>query len=120
MTTDIKHKIKLLSIGLLVIVILGYSYFRTKDLIFGIQLTVEGITQNESYATQILEITGNAKRATKITINDRAIFITEEGDFTEQLLLIPGYNIIDIQATDRFGKTKEKVFTITFSEATTP
>jgi len=115
MQDNIKKKIQMAGIVLLVIVILGYAYFRTRDLLLGVNLSINGIKQYETYTNKILNVTGNAKRAVLLTINDRKIFITENGDFNEELLLLPGYNIIDIKAEDRFGKIKEKMFKINLS-----
>lgn len=116
MQDTIKQKIKMGGVVLLCIIILGYAYFRTKDLIFGVQLKVSGITEYESRTNPLVTLSGNAQRAVELTIDGRKIFITEDGTFNEKLLLLPGLNIITVQATDKFGKSKENIYHVNLKE----
>lgn len=108
MHDDFKSKLKIGILILLFIGIASYALYRTRALIAGVHLEVHGVTQYESRTDPLVTISGNAKRATELLINGRVIYITKDGDFSEQLLLFPGYNIIKIEATDKFGKQKEE------------
>jgi Glucodextranase, domain B len=110
MHDTLKSKLKITGLAILFMIILGYTWYRTKDLIVGVRLHVSGIVDYESRTDPHITLSGNALHATKLLINGRTIFITKGGDFTEDLLLLPGYNIIEVQATDKFGKSKEQVF----------
>jgi len=114
MQDDFKSKLKIGILILLFVIIGGYTIFRTKDLIVGVRLKVSGITEYESRTDPLVTLSGNARRAVELTINGRKIFITENGDFNEKLLLLPGLNIITVQAVDKFGKSKEKIFHLNF------
>ena|SRR3989338_2809305 len=116
MQDNIKSKLKIVVIVLLFAIIIGYAFFRTKDLLFGVKLKIYDLKDYQSFEEPVITINGNAKRATELLINGRKIFITKEGSFTEKLLLLPGYNIIDIKATDRFGKSEEEVFHLNLKE----
>ena len=49
-------------------------------------------------------VRGVATRAKEITLQGRQIFIDLDGRFAEQLLLSPGYNIIELTARDTQGR----------------
>ena len=55
-----------------------------------------------------------AKNIKDISLNDRKIFIDEQGNFKEQLLLSYGYNVFKIKANDKFGRSVEKIVEIIY------
>jgi uncharacterized protein YfaP (DUF2135 family) len=57
-----------------------------------------------------LPITGNAAHAAQITINGRPIGTDRQGNFTDGVILSPGYNIVEVAETDQFGKEKTKTY----------
>jgi len=95
-------------ITIIVIIIAGYTYYQTKDLIKDPLILIDfpsnGMVLNES----LVEIKGSIKNASFITLNDRQIFVDEEGNFKENVLLFEGYNVIKIEIRDRFGRSKSK------------
>lgn len=112
-------RISVLSLFFLVIIL--YAFFRSENLIFGVKIKdvmING-TPIENYATfpnSIINITGNAINAIHLTLDGREISINKKGDFTETLALLPGYNIINIEAVDKFGKTDEKDYKLTYKQ----
>ena len=101
-------KITGLSTFFLLIVI--YAIFRSHDLILGVKIKNVNIQDGASQEDTVLQITGNAKNATNLTLNGREISIDEEGRFNETIALLLGYNIINIKAEDKFGYIDEKNF----------
>jgi hypothetical protein len=65
---------------------------------------VNGATVTSS----IMEVTGTAKNAIFLSLDGREISIDQAGDFDETIALLPGYNIINLEARDKFGHTDEK------------
>ncbi len=63
----------------------------------------------------ILKVTGNARNAVSLTLNNREISINKDGDFDETIVLLSGYNIIQIQARDKFGYVDEKNYKVMFT-----
>ena len=94
--------------ALLFIIILGYTYYKTKDLIMGVALKIEGISDGQSFVDPLIKISGSAKNAVLLSIDDREIFIDKEAKFEEKVLLLPGYNILTVKAEDKFGKKIQK------------
>ena len=108
MNQDTKKILKIVSFSILFIFIIIYSFFNTKDLIFGIKIKNINITNNINNEINIIKITGNAKNAKNLTLNGREIFIDQNGNFNETLVLLLGYNVINIKAEDKFGYKDEK------------
>ena len=92
----------------LFLIILSYTYYKTRDLLRGVVLNIGGVTNGESFTEPLVKIEGSAKNATILSINDREISVDKDANFQESLLLLPGYNILTIKAQDKFGKKAEK------------
>lgn len=85
-----------------------YIYFQAEDLIRGPILTVTVPENGTSVNNSLVEVEGRARNISRISMNDRQIFIDEEGVFKEKLLLSYGYNIITVSAEDKFGREIER------------
>ncbi len=108
---------KILQIAILVaffLFIIIYALFGSRDLIYGVKIKDVNIMDGIKVANSIIEIKGNAKNAVNLTLNGREISISETGDFNETIALLPGYNIINIRAQDKFGYTDEKNYKIIY------
>ena len=104
MTPEANSYIKI-ALGVIVLaVILSYVFVKSRDFIEGPVIIVHSPDSGETFES-LVQITGEARHISNITLNDRKIFIDEEGLFSEQLLLFEGYNIITIEASDRFKRT---------------
>ena len=100
--------IKTVVFVLLLIGILGYTYFQTQNLIMGPIIKINEPKNGVVINNSAIEVTGVTKNISGISLNGRQIFIDESGVFKEKLLLSSGYNIITLQAEDKFGReTKE-------------
>lgn len=103
----------LIGLGVLVV---GYSLFQGQKIIQGPMITVRAPLNGATYITPLIEVRGTAKNVNSITLNDRILYIDRQGNFTDSLLLIPGYNIIKIEAKDRFGAETKKMIEIIYQE----
>lgn len=112
MNTNAKKILKIAGLSIFFILIIIYAFFRSHDLIFGVKIKNVNIVDGTKVASNILEITGNAKNATNLTLNGREISIDQEGNFNETIVLLIGYNIMNIKAQDKFGYSDEKNYQI--------
>lgn len=99
------------------IVILGYGYFEARNLISGPEITITAPVNGSEVGNPLVEITGTAENIAFISLNDRQIFIDEEGNFKEPYLLSLGYNIVRINAKDKFGRGTQKIIEIVYKKA---
>jgi hypothetical protein len=97
-------------ISTLVAGFLGLIVYNIKDMVFGAPLVIhtldDGATVNDSF----VPITGSSKHAQSITINGRPIGVNNKGEFSDGVVLSPGYNIVEVAETDTFGKTKQYAY----------
>lgn len=102
--------------GILAVAAIGvYVYTNTQTLIAGPRISITSPADGALIATSsAVSVTGSVKHATHVNLNGRAITIDQHGRFREQLLLMPGYNIISIYATDRFGRTHTRELELVF------
>jgi hypothetical protein len=113
-----RRKVKLLvriwiAIGAISLIV-GYGAFRAKSLVegpdIGITSPLNGATSTESLIT----LEGYAKNISFLTLNGNKIFTNESGMFTEKVLLSYGYNIMTLEAKDRFGRTTSKTLQLIY------
>ena len=108
MTLDAKKILKIVALSLFLIFIVTFVFFRSKDLISGVKITDVNIVDGAKITDSVLKITGNARNAVELTLNDRVISIDQSGNFDETIILASGYNIVNIKAKDEFGNRDEK------------
>lgn len=113
---DGKLILKILLIAFFVLIIVGYGLFQSQKIIKGPSIVVSSPTSGEVVHQSDVDIKGVAKNISSISLNDRPIFIDEQGVFSEKLMLYPGYNIIKLRAEDKFGSSVEKDLEIVYKQ----
>lgn len=103
-----KKKIKTFVLIAFFTFIVIFSFFNAKNLIFGVKIKNVNITNNQKVINNILKVNGIAKNAKILSLNGREISIDQKGNFEETLALLSGYNLIKIEAEDKFGNVDEK------------
>jgi hypothetical protein len=97
-------------VGLLLLIV--YGIYNSRNLIFGPGLQILTPAPNSTVDEKIIEVKGRVKNATIVKLNDRPIFIDKDGYFTEKVLLYSGFNIIKIEAKDRFKQEEEEIIKV--------
>ena len=100
--------IKVLTGLLFIGIIAFYTVIQSEDFIDGPQITILSPAGGILLEEPLILIQGKAERVAEITLNGSPIFIDESGDFNEQILLVPGLNIITLEAQDKFERTVSK------------
>ncbi len=109
-----RKNIFIATVVLLLFLVVGYTLYEIQRIASGPKIIVYFPQNGATIATSTLEISGIAKNISDISLDDRKIFIDEKGNFKEELLLSPGYNIITIKASDRFGSETEKIIEVIY------
>src|SRR3989344_47986 len=91
-----------------VIALGAYGYLQSRGYLRGPVSAVEEPKNGALSTTSLITVRGNARNISFLTLNGRQIFTDEQGRFREALLLQNGYNIMTIEAKDRFGHIKTK------------
>lgn len=99
----------------LAVIVLGYAGYKMKDVFRGPKLTLASPNLTAlPLASELVTISGQATRVAHLRLNDGPIFADSQGQFAEKLLLAPGYNIIKLEARDRFGRVKTELLELTY------
>ncbi len=77
---------------------------------------VHGSVQNEDHIT----LTGVSTDIASISVNGHQIFTDQSGTFSEKLLLLDGYNVIEVRATDKFKRTTVAHVEVVHTESSRP
>ncbi|MEQ1500101.1 MAG: hypothetical protein ABL917_01865 [Parcubacteria group bacterium] len=108
MNRNAKSVLKTVLLSLLGFIIVGYSLFQAQKLISGPIIEIYTPQNGSTYNQTLIEIEGRARNISYLNLNDRPIFTDKDGYFKEKLLLSPGYNIIKLDAKDKFKTYREK------------
>jgi hypothetical protein len=111
---DGKTWLKILFFGGLLLVILGYTAFEARKILEGPALTITSPIVKGIMNDQLVEVAGIAKNIKEIKMNGSPIYIDEQGNFKENFLLISGYNIIELEAKDKFNKETKKTIELVY------
>ncbi|MFA7285774.1 MAG: hypothetical protein WC011_02925 [Candidatus Paceibacterota bacterium] len=114
MEKDFKTKLIIGATAFFSLFILVYAVFQFKDVIFGIQIQEVNIVDGSTIDQNPLRITGIARHAVYLSLNGREISIDKDGNWDETIALLSGYNIIEIEARDKFGNTDAKNYKLMY------
>ncbi|MEA2112609.1 MAG: hypothetical protein U9P50_01380 [Patescibacteria group bacterium] len=106
--------IKIILASLIVISVLSYTYYQTKDYLKGPILELDSPKNNSTHHQNSVAIEGHAKNISFISMNGRQIFTDQSGRFSEEVILSKGINIIDIFAKDKFERENEKILNLVY------
>jgi len=110
---NIKWWLGIMSCVILFVIIMIFGYEKMSFVFNGIK--IEAVLEQKDDSSLAI-VSGNAEKAVYITLNGREIFIDKEGNFSESIIILPGFSIVTLNARDKFGKTAEKKFQIVVKE----
>ncbi len=116
MTRNFASTLKIGLFVLLALVIIAYTGFQAQKLISGPIIDVYTPENGATYNQTLVEISGRAQNIAYINLDDRPIFTDKDGYFKEKILLSPGYNVIKLDATDKFKSHVEKRLAVILKE----
>jgi hypothetical protein len=94
-----------------------YTLFNSRLLRKGPEITDLNIYNGQVFNEEnLIEITGKAENISFISLNGRQIFINEDKEFREKILLTNKINLVEIFAEDKFGKNTNERMYLTLDE----
>ncbi|MFA5132367.1 MAG: hypothetical protein WC444_03515 [Candidatus Paceibacterota bacterium] len=100
---DVRKKVELYALLILILIALGYGAFRAYPLLMGPTITLYAPQDGDTVASSTFQISGQVVRAREITLQGKLITIDAEGRFVELLVANSPYTIIVMVATDQYG-----------------
>ena len=98
------------------LILAAYAYYEARGLLFGPRIEVPAGKTEVHEA--LVNIRGTASRIASLSLNGKAISVTENGVFEEPYLLAEGYNRIVLDATDKYSRKSRKVIEIVYTPST--
>ncbi len=105
--------IKWVLVGFGGVIIVGYSMFALGGLFLGPKIEVISPMGGFATTSSLVAVSGRLTRANTLVLNGATTSIDLAGNFSESLLLAEGYNIITLEATDRYKRTVEEKIEVT-------
>jgi hypothetical protein len=105
---ETKFYLKAIVIVLFLIALFGYGLYEVWDYATGPKIIITSPQNGAAVSESLITVAGQAKNTVKITLDDRPITVDEAGNFSEKMLLSYGYNVLELKAVDRFGKTTQQ------------
>lgn len=101
----------IIGVSVIILVVLGliaYAYLQSREYLRGPVIAIMEPEGGSISTTSRITLRGSSKNISFLTLNGRQIFTDEQGRFRESLFLSDGYNIMTLEAKDRFGHSVEK------------
>ncbi|MDB5237930.1 MAG: hypothetical protein JWM46_200 [Candidatus Kaiserbacteria bacterium] len=108
-------RITRVAIGIFFLVVVGYAYFELRGILFGPSVTVAGTASSTNDPS--VSIAGSAQRISSLSLNGKAVTVTQTGAFDEPYLLAPGLNRIVLEAKDKYGRDTKQIISIVYIPA---
>lgn len=99
--------LKVALFAIIVVIVIIYSFFSFRDYIEGPKIIINEPLNGSTFSTSTVTIKGQVLRIQDVTLNNKPILIDTAGNFSEVLMLLPGYNVSLISAKDKFNRTIE-------------
>lgn len=103
--------------GAVILGIFAFVIGNMRDMLFGAPLSIATVADGTTLSEGSLPISGKAKHARELFINGRSILIDREGNFSDLVLLSPGYNVVEVMLRDQFGKEKTERYHLVLDES---
>ena len=88
--------------------LVGFTGYRFLPLIQGVSFNIT--SESPTIATvPLFTLSGSVPRASVLSVNGHIVNLSRTNQFTDTVLLMPGYNVITMNAEDKFGKGQEHI-----------
>ena len=108
--------------GIVAVAVLGLCGFvamKIYPLVHGPAINLGTLSDGASVADPMIRIAGKALYTKDLAVNGNPLPLSPDGSFDDKLVLNPGYNVISLQARDRFGKVSNHDYEIVLKESPT-
>lgn len=91
-----------------VAIIVGYGLFEARRIIAGPEVYIDSPQNGAATSSALVVVAGRVQNISFLTINDKPAFADEQGRFVYRYSPPPGYTVLTVAATDRFGRRVSK------------
>ena len=110
----LQKKLRLTLIIAVSVILVLYGIFQARNLALGPMISVTAPVNGTVSSSSIMTISGTARNISLMTLDGGQIFTNENGNFSNDIVLSHGYNVVTLYARDKFGKETTKTLQITY------
>lgn len=104
-------------VGIIVLGICGFVGMKIYPLVHGPMINMTSISNGISVTDPMIRLSGIAEHTQELVVNGNTIPLSPNGSFGDNIVLNQGYNVINMQAKDQFGKISSRDYAIVLKEA---
>jgi hypothetical protein len=104
----IKKLLKYALITSIALIVIVYAAYKSKNLVAGPSITIATPENGQTFDRSVITVEGKTKNVVEISVNNRPIFVDDQGVFKEKYLLSPGQNTVGLLVKDKFGRMTQK------------
>ncbi len=82
----------------------------------GPEIKINTLPQSSELSNAMITLSGTAHDTKKLTLNGTTVALSPSGAFSEKILLLPGYNTITFDTSDRLGHKKTQQYAYVLKE----
>ncbi len=106
---DARRKLAIILALIFLVSFIIYAGFEANKIIYGPQIDITSPKDGTTLeGNGNFVVSGTTKNVSFLSLNGRQIFTDANNNFNENLVLLPGYNIITLDAKGRYGKEISK------------
>lgn len=87
---------------------IGFATYRFLPLMHGVDFKLDSEIPQIS-TVPLFTLSGSIPHASTLSINGRGVPLSRSNQFRDSVLLLPGYNVITLDAEDKFGKERSHI-----------
>jgi hypothetical protein len=103
-------------ITIFVLIVTIYTGFEIRRYVTGPEIKITSPLTGSLTNESLIEITGKAINISEVKVNDNKIYMDEEGNFTQKVLLSTGYNVLKVSGVDKFQRETEQILEVTYKK----
>jgi cytoskeletal protein RodZ len=93
-----------LALGILFVIIAGFLVFQYRAAVFDPGIDIDSPKNNQRVNSLTVEVEGKTDPASTLTIDNKVIPISSDGEFQTEITLFPGESTITFRVENRFGR----------------
>lgn len=107
---------KKVCLGIFTVALVGFVGIKMYPLFHGPDIHIDTLSDGATLNEPMIRISGKARFTKDLLVNGTVLPTSPDGSFDEKLILTPGYNIIAVSGTDRFGTKKATTYSVVLHE----
>lgn len=103
-------------LGISLMTVIGFVGTKLYPIIHGPSINVSTLINGGVVHEPMVKVSGIAAFTKELVINGKALPLSPDGIFDEKIVLNPGYNVITVSGSDRYGTSNIQTYSMVLDE----